>query len=91
MLRKSDNMQRFRSRRNKIFLGIFIFRAFSKSDIQYLWQGEVSVCKVLVPNKLLVKTDYLLHQKFELHRKQMNGFCIRIVFTEKNLAHILVC
>ena len=71
-----DNLQKFRSRRNEIFVGILFFLVFSKSDIQYLWQGEISVCKVIVPIKVVpVKNDYFLHPKFELHRyQQMNGF-----------------
>ena len=41
-----------------------------------MWQKEISVCKVLVPIKVLpVKNDYFLYQNFELHRyQQMNGF-----------------
>ena len=71
-----DNLEKFRSRRNKIFVGILIFPVFSELGIQYLWQGEISVCKVLVPIKIVpVKNDYFLHPKFELHRyQQMNGF-----------------
>ena len=43
----------------KFFMGILIFLVFSKSGIHYLWQGEISVCKVLVPIKVVpVKTDY---------------------------------
>ena len=79
---KVDNLQKFRRRRNKIFVIIFFFLVFSKSDIQYLWQGEISVCKVLVPIKLVpVKNDYFLHPKFKLHRyQQMNGFLYWISF-----------
>ena len=71
-----DNLQKFRSQRNKIFVGILFFLFFSKSGFQYLWQGEISVCKVLVPIKVVpVKKDYFLHPKFELHRyQQMNWF-----------------
>ena len=32
---------------------IFLSNFFSKSGIQYLWQGEISVCKVLVPIKVV--------------------------------------
>ena len=72
---KVDNLHKFRSRCNKIFVGILIFLVFSKSGIQCLWQGEISACKVLVPIKVVpVKNDYFLHQKFELHRSQMNWF-----------------
>ena len=47
--------------------GILTFLVFSKSDIEYLWQGEIKVVSV--------KNDYFLHPKFELHRyQQMNGF-----------------
>ena len=36
-----------------------------------MWQGEISVCKVLVPIKVvLVKNDYFLYSKFELLRYQ---------------------
>ena len=49
---------------------------FSKSRIQYLWQVDINVCKVLVPIKvLLVKNNYFLHKIIVLHRyQQMNGF-----------------
>ena len=64
-----DNLKKFWSWRSKIFVGILIFLVFSKSGIQCLWQGEISVCKVLVPIKVVpVKNDYFLHQKFELHK-----------------------
>ena len=39
-----DNLQKFRSRRNEIFLDILIILVFSKSGIQYMWQGEISAC-----------------------------------------------
>ena len=41
-----------------------------------MWEGEINVCKVLVPIKVvLVENDYLLYPKFELHRyQQMNRF-----------------
>ena len=56
---KVDNLQKFCSRHNNIFAGILIFLVFSKSGIQYLWQGEISACKVLVPIKVVsVKNDY---------------------------------
>ena len=43
---------------------------------EYLWQGKVSVRKVLVLIKVVpVKNDYFVHQKFDLHRyQQINGF-----------------
>ena len=58
------------------FAGISIILVFSKSVVQYMWQGEISVCKVLVPIKAVpVKNDYFLCPKFELHRyQQMIGF-----------------
>ena len=69
MLRKVDDLQKFCRGLNKIFVGILIFLVFSKSGIQYLWQGKISVCKVLVPIKVvLLKNDCFLHPKFELHR-----------------------
>ena len=56
-----DRLQKFRSRRNKNFVGILIFLVFSESNIQYLWQGEINVCKVLVPTKVVpVKNYYFL-------------------------------
>ena len=72
---KVNNLQKIRCRRNKIFVDI-LFLVFSKSGIKYLWQGEASICKVLVPIKIvLVKNNNLLLSKFELHRyQQMNGF-----------------
>ena len=64
-----DNLKKFWSWHSKIFVGILIFLVFSKSGIQYLWQEEISACKVLVPIKVVpVKNDYFLHQKFELHK-----------------------
>ena len=39
-----DNLEKFRSRRNNVFVGILIFLAF-KSGIQFLWQGEISVTR----------------------------------------------
>ena len=69
MLRKVDSLQKFRSRRDKMLVCILIFLVFSKSGIQYLWQGEISICKVVVLIKVVPgKNDYFLHQKFELHR-----------------------
>ena len=38
-----DNLQKFHSQRNKFFVGIFIIQVFSKSGIQYMWQGEIIV------------------------------------------------
>ena len=71
-----DNLQRFGSLRNKCFVDISIILVFFKSGIQYMWQGEISVCKVLVPVKVvLVKNDYFLFPKFELRKyHQINGF-----------------
>ena len=73
---KVDNLQKFPNRRNKTFVGILIFLVFSESDIQYLWQGEISFCKVQVPIKVVpVKNNYFLHSKFELHGyQQVNRF-----------------
>ena len=69
MLRKKDSLQKFPSLRNKIFVFILIFLVISKSCIQYFWQGETSICKVLVLIKVVPgKNDYFLHQKFELYR-----------------------
>ena len=57
------------SLRNKIFVYINISVFFSRSGIQYLWQGEISICKLVVLIKVVPgKNDYFLHQKFELHR-----------------------
>ena len=59
---KVDNFQKFCSRHNKIFSDILIFLVFSKSGIQYLWQGEISACKVLVPIKVVpVKNNHYIH------------------------------
>ena len=71
----------------------FMCQVFSKSRIQYLWQGEISVCKVLVPIKVVpVNNDCFLHPKLELHRyQQMNlSFCIGENFNEKDMVNILV-
>ena len=68
---KVDNLQKFRARCNKNFMDILIFLVFSESGIQYLWQRDINVCKVLMPIKVvLVKNDYFLQPKFELHRYQ---------------------
>ena len=58
---------------------IFIF-------VQYLYQGEVSVCLV-VP----VKNDNVFYQKVELHRYQENEWVsvLKQVFLKKTLVHIL--
>ena len=71
-----DNLKKFSSLCSNVFVGILIILVFSKSGIQCMWQVEISVCKVLVPIKVvLVKNDYILYQNFELHRyQQMNGF-----------------
>ena len=73
---KKDNSQKFRGRRNNFFVNILIYLVFFKLGIQYLWEGEISVCKVVVPIKeVLVKNDYFLHTKFELRRYQkLNEF-----------------
>ena len=69
MLRKVDNLQKFRSGRNKIFVCMLIFPVFSKFGIQYLWQGEINNFKLQVPIKVVPgKSYYFLHQKFELHK-----------------------
>ena len=75
-LEKLVNLQKFCGRHSKVFVGILVFPLFSKPGIQYLWQGEIGVCKILVPIKVVpVKNDNFLHPKFELHRcQQMNGF-----------------
>ena len=52
-----DSLQKFR---NKYFMGLLVFLVFFQLGIQYLWQAEISVCKVLVPIKVMpVKNDYL--------------------------------
>ena len=69
ILRKVDSLQKFCSLRNKSFVFVLMFLAFFKSFNQYLWQGEISICKVLVLSKVVTgNNDYFLHQKFELHR-----------------------
>ena len=76
-------LQKCHSWHNKVFMGIVISLVFfSKSGIPYLWQGEISVCKVLVPIKVVsVKNDYCVHPKFELHTyQQMNGFLYGLTF-----------
>ena len=65
MSRKVDNLQKFCSGHNKIFAGILIVLVFSKSDIQYLWHGKISACKVLVPvKKSLIFTHILVMSSF---------------------------
>ena len=39
-----DNLQKFRSQREKFYVDILIILVFSKSGIQYMCQGEISVC-----------------------------------------------
>ena len=48
-----NNLHKFRSRRNDNFVAILIFLLFSKSGIQCLWQGKISVFKVLVSIKVV--------------------------------------
>ena len=74
--KKVDNLLKVSSQRTKNFGGYVNFSSFSESGIQYLWQEEIGVFKVLVPVKiLLVKNNYFLRPKFEFHRyQQMNGF-----------------
>ena len=89
-----NNLQKFRSRRNKYFVGILIFLFFSESGIQYLWEGEINVCKILVPIKVVpVKNDYFLHPKFELHSfQQINRFLYWSSFYWKiYISHKLYC
>ena len=73
---KGDNLKKFRSRHKRFFVGILIILFFSKPEIHYMRQGEISVCKVPVPIKIvLVNNDYFLYLKFELYwYQQMNGF-----------------
>ena len=74
--KKVRNLLKVSSQRTKKFSGYVNFSSFSEAGIQYLWQEEIGVYKVLVPVKiLLVKNDYFLRPKFEFHRyQQMNGF-----------------
>ena len=54
---------------------------------EYLWQGEISVCKVLVLIKImLVKNDYFFYPKFKLHR--YFGFLNWHSFYWKNMARV---
>ena len=83
---KVDNLQKFCSRSNKIFVGTLIFLVFfSKSGIQYFWQGKISVCKLPVPIEIVqMKNNYFRHPKFESHTiQEMNGFlycrCQRLI------------
>ena len=64
---KAGNLQKFRSRCSKIFVGILIFLVFLRSGVQYLWQWKTSVCKMLVKIKVVpVKSDHFPLQKFEI-------------------------
>ena len=74
MLKQVDNFRKFGTRCTKVFVDRLMFLDFSKSGMQYLWQGEISVCKVLMLIKVvLVKNNYFLYQKFELHRYQQTN------------------
>ena len=69
MLRKVDNLQKFRSRSNNVFVSILIFLVIVLS--QGIRHSVISVCKVLVPIKVVpVKNDYFDHPKFESHTFQ---------------------
>ena len=69
---------------NKIFVCILIFLFFSKSGIQYLWQGEISICKVVVLiNVVPEKNDYFLYQNSNCIYSKWMVFLIGAVFTEK--------
>ena len=54
------------------------------SSPEYLWQGEISVCKVLVPIIFFIQNSNCIYVGAWM------GFCIGTVFTEKNMLHILV-
>ena len=65
MLRKVNNLK-FRGQPNNFCVYINI-SSFFKWDIQYFWQREISICKVLVPIKVVPpKNNYFLHQKLEI-------------------------
>ena len=70
------NLNKFRRRRNKVFVGILIFLFLPKSGIQYLCKGKLVFVLVLVLLKVVpVKNYYFLHRKFESHTyQQVNGF-----------------
>ena len=43
ILQKGDNLPKFLSQDNKIFVSILIILVFSKSGVQYMWQRKISV------------------------------------------------
>ena len=43
ILQKGDNLPKFLSQHNKIFVSILIILVFSKSGVQYMWQRKISV------------------------------------------------
>ena len=54
ILRKVDSLQKFCiACVTKLFVRILVFLGFSKSSIQYLWEGEISHRKVLVLIKVV--------------------------------------
>ena len=84
---KVDSLQKFCSRRNKLFAGISIFLVLS--DIQYLWQGEISAFKVIVPIKVVpVKNDHyysLICQSRAHCRVNTNLNLIRSTYSKSSL------
>ena len=73
------------------FEDISMFLVFSESDIQYSWQGEISVCKVLVPIKIVpVKKDYFLQPSSNcIYISNWIGSSVVPVFAENNLVNNL--
>ena len=47
-------------------MGILIFSVFYKSVIHYLWQGEIGVCKVLMPIKHGAGIQYLWQREISV-------------------------
>ena len=72
---KSGWLQKFIACVTKFLCVYWYFQFLSKSGIHYLWQGEISIWKVLVLSKVILGN---------------NDYLICAVLTEKTLTHILI-
>ena len=62
-------------------------------DIQYLWQGEITVCKVLMPIKCSAGKEWLFPSSkiwIAIDISKWTGFYVGAFFTKENVAPILV-
>ena len=63
------------------------------AGIQYLWQGEIGVCKALMLIEYSAGKEWLFPSSkiwIAIHISKWTGFCVGAYFTEENMAPILV-